>query len=259
MKIFESWRDAVITNSDESCRKIQDDELDLFYKDSDIKNVPRCLVQMTKQICHCDFDCVFDSFKKFRFDSECLLYDIQDLFISVKHYDCDMLDKRIINGVLSTMKTDFDNMIFAQIFINLDELCDNKPKAMEKLQCIMYELKKSCKGSNVCNKFRLSDCFTRHCLNQNFRSQINDIERSIDIYSTDYTGHDFIRGVRSIQVKNNLNEIDFDQILSNVDQRYYKSIGVNLKNFTIAPFFVLGVCILLFCIKAKLKHPVRLF
>lgn len=206
MKDFENWREDTAIVYNDVCKKYQDSGFTGESLELNIKAIPKCLVQLTKEMCNCNLDCVAKSFDPKILDTNCLIYDRENIFLSLQHEDCEFLEKKVINGELVEIQTGFSYMIRDKIYDNVENLCKGKPNSFEELQCKMYELKEGCRGVKECYEFIFNSKINENCTNPDFVDQIGDLERSLD-------NVDFIRGKRSILGKTNgLNRIDSDDL-----------------------------------------------
>lgn len=192
---FEEWRDGTIKFYNEICVNLQDSETNLFVEE--ISKAPRCLVQLTKKFCNCDLDCVAESFESLKFDTTCYLYKLDNIFLSTEHIDCDFLNEKVEEAELIDFKNDFSLASFVDIYNLISELCDNKPKALQNLQCIMYNYKDGCKDEKLCSGLKFLNLSNQTCKNEDFEEQIQDIARSIHLNLKNDTIEDIVRSVRS--------------------------------------------------------------
>lgn len=181
LKEFEAWRNQKINHFNEDTEnadlnKVQSETYRKF-----LDEFPKCMVQMTKQMCNCDQDCLGESFRNIYINTVGLNLDRSNLYLSTKHVDCDSHDKKIFDGKmynlyelsapLSKITEDIQDQIIS--------LCGNENESLNKLQCKAYELKDFCKEDYNCYKQSLLFSIPENCSNTELTKQLKDMESSI--------------------------------------------------------------------------------
>ncbi|KAK6089643.1 hypothetical protein P3W45_001409 [Vairimorpha bombi] len=252
MKDFEIWMEDIALVYNNLCKLYQDMDLVRENTGLEIRLVPKCLVQLTKEMCKCNLDCMANSFNLNILSHNCFLYDLNNLFLSMEHKDCAFLEKKVVNEELVELETDFYDSIGEEIGTGIEKLCDDMPDSFEELQCKMYELKEGCRGIEDCYKYILSSEVNRSCKNPDFVDQIEDIRRSIQLPENIFNS---IREKRSTAdkannfIQNNLEDVTYkkneeifissrikDSTLKSGSSMYEPSFIIPLSSFIVFLF-----------------------
>lgn len=180
---FESWRNKQIKQYEMFCNSL--DYNDLPDKDKlkeEFRDFPNCMIQLTKQICKCDHDCLINSFFNINFDAKCLGVNIDALFVSNVHRECSKYGVKFVNGMIfSTDEVVPFTRAGLRLKDSMQELCDGNNDLFKDIQCNMYELNDECSNDLKCIKSNLYTDLPTDCRNNDLKYQIDEINNLIGL------------------------------------------------------------------------------
>lgn len=179
---FELWRNNTITDYENKCAESSEYTSEELEKaKEDFNKFSRCMIQLTRQMCNCDQDCLSKSFKKVHYNSVCPKLDTTNLFVARKYLNCDNYGIRIIGGKMHNEDEDIRCSLFSKNIENaMLQLCNNKENSYNKLQCFGYELKNKCVSDMSCIEQNIPSIHFYNCVNDEFEQQLEDIESTLD-------------------------------------------------------------------------------
>lgn len=177
---FKEWRDEKKKYVEDFCEKFEETAIGEIPEVKNFLNdFPRCMVQLTRQMCNCDQDCLSESFYNDHFDTTCTNTDFNNLFISRKYLPCGDFKIRISEGKMYKNDEFYSTpVIGTRINEALSKLCNNDQEYYDKLQCAAYELKDECEANPDCFKLFLQPSTRTRCKNPDFIQQVKEIEES---------------------------------------------------------------------------------
>lgn len=147
-----------------------------------IEILPKCMMHLTKKICKCDKKCVSDSFKDYKFDENCSLFDLQNIDTDDKYIEkCKVYDHRPENGKMIKRVVGKNINETAEQFLNkFDELCDDNNK-FDEVQCDAYDLRDECLNDKQCIQESINFVKKSNCTNDEYDKQVEEITRIFDL------------------------------------------------------------------------------
>lgn len=179
---FELWRNDTITDYENKCAETDESNIEALKKAKEnFMNFSKCMIQLTRQMCNCDQDCLSNSFKKVHYNSVCPKLDTTNLFLAKKYVNCDDYGIKIIDGKMYEVDEDERYSLFKEKIENaMLRLCNDDEESYNKLQCAAYELKNECGSDISCVEQNVPSIHFYNCNNNEFEQQLEDIESTLD-------------------------------------------------------------------------------
>lgn len=99
IKNFESWRNKTIADYENNCMGMEESVIQNSKEaKDDFINFTRCMIQLTRQICMCDQECLAKSFENVQYHSVCPRIEVNNLFLSRNYLDCQSYGIKIVGG-----------------------------------------------------------------------------------------------------------------------------------------------------------------
>lgn len=221
MEIFEKWRESTINKYNTICYQRINNIIKLNQKEEiNLKNIPRCMVKLTRSMCKCNRDCASDSYFKMKFDLSCLIYDMNDLYIDINYVDCQFLDYKIVdNYMVPSAIGNYLTNSRIRFYKEISKFCKTPNYAFDNIQCAAYELRDACNDNKLCLEISLNANFPENCVNDEFQNMINDLSTIMYI---PYTSLEYIRNKRSINIFENK---EYNVTTENCSINYNKIYG----------------------------------
>lgn len=245
IETFELWRNKTITKYENKCMEMDESDIQNSKEaKDDFMKFTRCMIQLTRQMCMCDQDCLAKSYKNVRYHSVCPRLEVNNLFLARNYLDCGSYGIKIVGGdmVDQNAKSIYTDFSIRMRYL-ITDLCFNEDQSFEAFQCAAYELKDECKDDITCVVKNFPSSNFYGCQNDDFKHQVEEIEGTINFkeLSSHFGDHPITtveearsgRNIRSandpldFHDTNNLQEIESKNLFS-VDTTYYVSISALL-------------------------------
>lgn len=196
IKDFKRWRNYTLQKAVKNCKsmsaKTLNDNPELIQA---IVYTPKCLIKYTKYLCESEKKCYKNLLADLKFDNDCFLFDLNNLYADSNYVDCNFLDRNIVNSRFVGKNVEYDiYSIRHNIYNELNSIIKgtgSKNKLLYNLYCI----RDVCRNDINCLKTFLNRDRICNCQNIKFPDNLKEIE-NIVFYSS--SNNVTVRNKRSI-------------------------------------------------------------
>jgi hypothetical protein len=175
------WRDSLIKNFTRACKLLDFSEENDKRKFTQFRDLPKCLVQLSRKSCGCDEDCLANNFNIDSFDHTCKYFDLDNLYVDDAYRDCDFLDYKVMFQEIVSKSSSFTLLDLKKNFYSgINKLCRDDTE-LKKLQCSAYEIRDECRNSEECMLHLINRKMPSNCKNEKYIDQLNFISQIFNI------------------------------------------------------------------------------